>query len=342
MWIALSRKSLLANEEPFFNVFDIFCIALRLWRKAFFCEKIMTTPAAFNLLRMDQLTNDEIIALIKRAIDLKHNQQPIHRPDLFVANLFFENSTRTKCSFNVAEKKLGMQVINFETSTSSIQKGESLYDTCKTLESVGCKVLVIRHQQDHYYEELTQAPNCLSTPVVNAGDGSGEHPSQCLLDLMTIYEEFGGFEGLKVAICGDIKNSRVARSNYHALTRLGAQVVFVCPDQYRSGLGPVVDFDEIIDQVDVCMLLRIQHERHGDEKVQLTAQAYNDQYGLNQARYDRLKDTAIIMHPAPVNRGVEIADHLVEAPKSRIFLQMTNGMFMRQAMLELVIAKNLL
>ncbi|WP_245958044.1 aspartate carbamoyltransferase catalytic subunit [Psittacicella melopsittaci] len=291
----------------------------------------------FNLVKMANLTDEQIYALINHALALKNGEQaPIQRPDLYVANLFFENSTRTKHSFEVAQKHLGLNVINFECSTSSVNKGESLYDTCKTLEMIGCHLLVIRHPENEYYHQLQN----LSIPVISGGDGSGEHPSQCLLDLMTIYEQFGTFTDLNIVIVGDIKNSRVARSNYHALTRLGAKVSFVCPPEFTDPtLGPVVDFDQVISQVDVCMMLRVQHERH-DGQVLFDKDTYHQGYGLSQERYAQLHERAIVLHPAPVNRGVEIDSDLVEAPKSRIFTQMKNGMYMRQAILSLVIEQN--
>lgn len=289
-----------------------------------------------NLVKMSNLSNEAVYELLDRALALKNGAKPISRPDLFVANLFFENSTRTKHSFEVAEHKLNMNVINFETSTSSVQKGESLYDTCQTLAMLDCKILVIRHPKIAYYEELA----ALKIPIVSGGDGSGEHPSQCLLDLMTMYERFGKIEGLNVVIVGDIKNSRVARSNYHILSRLGARVSFVSPPIFTdNSLGQVVNFDEVISEVDVCMLLRVQHERH-DGGVLFDKQDYHQSYGLTQERYDKLKSNAIVMHPAPVNRDVEIADDLVEAEKSVIFEQMRNGMFMRQAILEKIIKDN--
>ena len=230
--------------------------------------------------------------------------------------------------------KLGLQVLNFDASTSSLNKGETLYDTCKTLEAIGCNILVIRHSQEAYYQELEG----LTIPVISGGDGSGEHPSQCLLDLMTLYEEFGHIEGLELVIAGDIKNSRVARSNYHMLTRLGAKVQFVGPQVFADPtLGQMVDFDQLIGQVDACMLLRVQFERH-QEAVALSQADYHAHYGLTLARYQELKPQAIVMHPAPVNRDMEIASELVEAPQSRIFTQMTNGRFMRQAILEKLIA----
>ena len=291
-----------------------------------------------NLVKMSDLSKEEVYALIQRALELKAGASPIQRPDLIAANLFFENSTRTKHSFEVAQMKLGLQVLNFEASTSSLNKGETLYDTCKTLEAIGCNMLVIRHSQEAYYQELEG----LTIPIVSGGDGSGEHPSQCLLDLMTLYEHFGRIEGLEVDIAGDIKNSRVARSNFHMLTRLGAKVQFVGPQVFADPtLGQMVDFDQVIGQVDACMLLRVQFERH-QEAVALSQADYHAHYGLTLARYQELKPQAIVMHPAPVNRDMEIASELVEAPQSRIFTQMTNGRFMRQAILEKLIADNAL
>ncbi|BAC44582.1 aspartate carbamoyltransferase catalytic subunit [Malacoplasma penetrans] len=291
-----------------------------------------------NLLSIDDLTNEQILNLIKRAIDIKENNNQIKRDDLYVANLFFENSTRTKMSFVVAQNKLGLKSIDFEVSTSSVNKGETLYDTCKTLEMIGVNMLVIRHSQKQYYKELEN----LEIPIINGGDGSGEHPTQCLLDLMTIYEKFKSFEGLKIAIVGDIKNSRVAKSNYKALTKLGAIVHFVAPDKFKDDeFNNYKEFDEIINEIDVCMLLRVQHERHeSQDKTQEFINIYHQQHGLSLPRYNKLKENAIVMHPAPVNRGVEIDTTLVESDKSVIFLQMKNGMFMRQAVLEYIIAEN--
>lgn len=287
-----------------------------------------------HLLSMEDLSNDEIFSLVKKASQFKSGEVNIPQyKDKFVANLFFENSTRTKCSFEVAEQKLGLNLVNFETSTSSVQKGESLYDTCKTLESIGVNLLVIRHSQNAYYEEL----NNLNILIANGGDGSGQHPTQSLLDLMTIYEEYGKFEGLNVLICGDIKNSRVARSNFHSLKALGANVMFASPEEWVDDTieASYVNIDDVINQVDIVMLLRVQHERHGiTGKANFEAENYHQQYGLTRERYDKLKEEAIVMHPAPVNRGVEIESELVEAPKSRIFKQMENGMYLRMAVID--------
>lgn len=290
-----------------------------------------------HLLSMEHLTTAEINTLIQKAIEYKEQGiQTTQFDNKYVANLFFENSTRTKSSFLVAEQQLGLKLIDFETSTSSIQKGESLYDTCKTLESIGVNLLIIRHFQNEYYEELKN----INVPIINAGDGSGQHPTQSLLDLMTIYEEYSSFEGMNVLICGDIKNSRVAKSNYFSLKALGANVMFTSPEAWRDETldAPYVDIDEVIDQIDIVMLLRVQHERHDNGDVNtFETNSYHEEYGLTQARYDQLQAHAIVMHPAPVNRGVEIDSNLVEASKSRIFRQMENGMYLRMAVIDYIL-----
>ncbi|TDM03952.1 aspartate carbamoyltransferase catalytic subunit [Macrococcus carouselicus] len=287
-----------------------------------------------NLLSIATLTQDDIMSIIKKAQAFKNGRT--EQFNGYAANLFFENSTRTKCSFEMAERRLGLDVIPFETSASSVTKGESLYDTAKTLESIGVDVLVIRHPENEYYKELVN----LGIPVVNGGDGSGQHPSQCLLDLMTIYEEFGTFENLDILICGDILNSRVARSNHEALTRLGANVRFAAPDYWQDKTidAEYVAIDEVIEDIDVCMLLRVQHERHNGGKTFEEAH-YHHEYGLTGERYNRLKDCAIIMHPAPVNRGVEIESQLVESSKSRIFRQMENGVYTRMSILSHILTE---
>lgn len=290
-----------------------------------------------HLLSMEHITTAEINTLIQKAIEYKEQGiQTTQFDNKYVANLFFENSTRTKSSFLVAEQQLGLKLIDFETSTSSIQKGESLYDTCKTLESIGVNLLIIRHFQNEYYEELKN----INVPIINAGDGSGQHPTQSLLDLMTIYEEYSSFEGMNVLICGDIKNSRVAKSNYFSLKALGANVMFSSPEAWRDETldAPYVDIDEVIDQIDIVMLLRVQHERHDNGDVNtFETNSYHEEYGLTQARYDQLQAHAIVMHPAPVNRGVEIDSNLVEASKSRIFRQMENGMYLRMAVIDYIL-----
>ncbi|GAX47352.1 aspartate carbamoyltransferase catalytic subunit [Pseudolactococcus reticulitermitis] len=293
-----------------------------------------------HLTSMALLSNDEVLGLIKRAQDFKYQRiKPVFNRQFFVANLFFENSTRTHKSFEVAEKKLGLDVIEFEASTSSVKKGETLYDTVLTMSAIGVDVCVIRHTDEDYYQELVDS-RTIQAAIVNGGDGSGQHPSQSLLDLMTIYEEFGTFDGLKIMIAGDITHSRVAKSNMQMLKRLGAAIYFTGPESWYADefdvYGQYVGLDDMIDSVDVLMLLRVQHERHESGET-FSKEAYHAQYGLTHARYAQMKASAIIMHPAPVNRGVEIASDLVEAPKSRIIAQMTNGMFMRMAILEAIL-----
>lgn len=293
-----------------------------------------------HILTAEALTDREVMGLIRRAGEFKQGAKwhPEER-QYFATNLFFENSTRTHKSFEVAEKKLGLEVIEFEASRSSVQKGETLYDTVLTMSAIGVDVAVIRHGKENYYDELIQSKT-IQCSIINGGDGSGQHPTQCLLDLMTIYEEFGGFEGLKVAIVGDITHSRVAKSNMQLLNRLGAEIYFSGPEEWYDHqfdvYGQYVPLDEIVEKVDVMMLLRVQHERH-DGKESFSKEGYHLEYGLTNERATRLQKHAIIMHPAPVNRDVELADELVESLQSRIVAQMSNGVFMRMAILEAIL-----
>ena len=293
-----------------------------------------------HLLTAEALTDREVMGLIRRAGEFKQGAKwhPEER-QYFATNLFFENSTRTHKSFEVAEKKLGLEVIEFEASRSSVQKGETLYDTVLTMSAIGVDVAVIRHGKENYYDELIQSKT-IQCSIINGGDGSGQHPTQCLLDLMTIYEEFGGFEGLKVAIVGDITHSRVAKSNMQLLNRLGAEIYFSGPEEWYDHqfdvYGQYVPLDEIVEKVDVMMLLRVQHERH-DGKESFSKEGYHLEYGLTNERATRLQKHAIIMHPAPVNRDVELADELVESLQSRIVAQMSNVVFMRMAILEAIL-----
>ena len=293
-----------------------------------------------NLVNMEQLSVDDVLTLIKRASAFKAGAPAPQFSNTVVANLFFENSTRTHRSFEVAENKLGMKVIQCESSTSSMTKGETLYDTVLTMSAIGSEILVIRAKEDEYYNALL-ASKTIQANIVNGGDGSGQHPSQCLLDLLTIYQQFGKFAGLQVAIVGDLRHSRVAKSDMQMLKRLGAKLYFSGPLEWFTpefaAYGEYLAIDELVAKVDVLMLLRVQHERHttGEEGT-FSKASYHQEFGLTQARYEKLGAQTIIMHPAPVNRDVEIADSLVESPKSRIVEQMTNGMFMRMAILEAV------
>ncbi|MBP2240061.1 aspartate carbamoyltransferase catalytic subunit [Cytobacillus eiseniae] len=290
-----------------------------------------------NLLTTTDLSINEINKILSDAQYFLDGGKWIPDRKVFVANLFFENSTRTKCSFEVAERRLGLDIIPFEVSTSSVSKGETLYDTVKTLEAIGVNAVVIRHNQDRYFDELVGKAD---VSVINAGDGCGHHPTQSLLDLLTIKQEFGSFEGLKIAIIGDIRHSRVARSNADTLARLGATVVFSGPEEWFDEEilenGTYENIDTAVETSDVIMLLRIQHERH-EEKGNTAAADYHKAFGLTEERERRMKAGSIIMHPAPVNRDVEIADSLVECERSRIFKQMQNGVYIRMAVLKRLI-----
>lgn len=285
------------------------------------------------MLTTADLTVEKINSLLIEADEFSKGKVLKPTKEIYVSNLFFEDSTRTKTSFDIAERKLGLQVVPFDVTSSSVNKGESLYDTVKTLQSLGINLLVIRHKQDQFYKELKE----IDLPIINGGDGTGNHPSQTLLDLMTIHQEFGKFKGLKIGIVGDVKHSRVANSNAVALRKLGAKVYFSGPEKwFDEGAiinGTYLSIDDLVKEVDVLMLLRIQHERH-DEKMKISLNNYHKKFGLTLEREKTMKQNAIIMHPAPINRGVEIHDDLVESPRSRIFQQMRNGVFARMAILK--------
>ncbi|MDR4886565.1 aspartate carbamoyltransferase catalytic subunit [Fredinandcohnia sp. QZ13] len=289
-----------------------------------------------HLLTMTELSIEDIDRILFDAELFAQGSKWKLEQQTFVANLFFEPSTRTRFSFEVAEKRLGADVLHLEAMTSSVQKGESLYDTVKTLQSIGANAVVIRHPEDEYFNELK---NGITIPIINAGDGCGHHPTQSLLDLLTIKQEFSRFKDINVLIVGDIRHSRVARSNAQTLTRLGAKVYFSAPLEWQDHTNPYgeyVDLDEGLKQADVVMLLRIQHERH-QSSMGLTKEEYHEQYGLTLKRGKNLKKGSIIMHPAPINRDVEMASELVEAKESRIFKQMENGVFVRMAVLKRVL-----
>lgn len=282
-----------------------------------------------HLTRLSDFTIEEIKEILERANRYASGEELPKLEGKVIANLFFEPSTRTQYSFMMAEQKLGLQMMDFTAETSSIQKGETLYDTVKTFEAIGVDGVVIRHPQNNYFEELI--PH-LNIPIFNGGDGSGNHPTQSLLDLLTIYQEYGKFEGLKIAIVGDIAHSRVAHTNIEVMNRLGMEVHLVAPDQFQEEGYQWENLDDVLEEMDIIMLLRVQHERH-DGGMQLTKEEYHAQYGLTLEREKRMKEGAIIMHPAPFNRGVEIADDVVECKRSRIFKQMSNGVFVRMSVL---------
>ncbi len=284
-----------------------------------------------QLRTLNDLTLPELQTILFEADTCRTSEDRMWGEQPIVANLFFEPSTRTKCSFEIAEKQLGIDIIPFDVSHSSVQKGETLYDTAKTLEAIGCKALIIRHPEMKYYEQL----NGLTIPIINAGDGAGDHPTQSLLDLLTIKQEFNRFDGLHVVICGDIRHSRVAHTNAKILKKLGARVSYSGPLEWMDPElteDEYLTMDEAVVQADVLMLLRIQTERH-DGEGGYTKETYHRQFGLTVEREMQMKSHSIIMHPAPVNRGVELAGSLVECRRSRIFKQMTNGVKVRKAIL---------
>lgn len=293
-----------------------------------------------HLTAISDLTVDAIYSILEKTHFYSQN---IHSPqfyrnklqDSLIANIFFENSTRTRFSFEVAQKRLGAMVLNFDKDSSSVAKGETLYDTLKTFESLGVNLAVIRHRDDQFVSELKDK---LDFSIINAGAGKFEHPSQSLLDLYTIQQEFNGFENLTITICGDIASSRVAKSNLKAFEKLGIKVnlcgpqILMPPKNELGNKQRNCSLDEAIKETDVLMFLRVQHERH--ETFELDTSNYNEAYGLNHQRLQQLSPTAIIMHPGPVNRDVEILSELVEHQQSRIFKQMHNGVFTRMAILD--------
>lgn len=252
-----------------------------------------------------------------------------------VVNLFFEPSTRTRTSFELAAKRLSADVINFSVPTSSVVKGETLKDTALTIQALGADFVVIRHPSagvPHFLSKILQIS------IINAGDGANEHPTQALLDLFTILSHKKKIKGLTVAIVGDIAHSRVARSNIYGLTKLGAKVRVICPPTLRpaeiDGLGVDV-FDSMeqgIKDVDVIMTLRLQLERQSKGFLP-SLEEYFNLYGLTKKRLKLAKDNAIVMHPGPMNRGVEIESEVADSRQSVILEQVTNGLAVRMAVL---------
>jgi len=257
-----------------------------------------------------------------------------------VVNLFFEDSTRTRISFELAAKRLSADVINFSAKGSSVSKGESLKDTALTLQAMGADAVVCRHQ-------ASGAPHTLSSwisgSVVNAGDGTHEHPTQALLDAFTMRQRTGRLEGLRVVIVGDVLHSRVARSNVLLLAILGAQVTLVAPPTLLPvgvGAWPAetsYDLDAVLPKSDVVMMLRVQRERMENAYFP-SPREYSRRYGLDAARMALLPDEAVVMHPGPMNRGMEIAAEVADSVRSTIVDQVTNGVSVRMAVLYLLLA----
>jgi aspartate carbamoyltransferase catalytic subunit len=291
-----------------------------------------------HLIGMKALSKEQIEALLDRAEAWANRpgEQSDALAGRFVANLFFEPSTRTRFSFEVAEKRLGMHVLNVAAEHSSTTKGETLYDTLRTLQAMGVEAAVIRIRENGLLEELADR---VGIHLVNAGDGTNEHPTQCLLDLLTMRRHFGRIAGLKVAIIGDLRHSRVLGSHLHALPKLGAELILSGPpnmlrreEELPAGVR-TVPLDDAIAAADVVMMLRVQLERHAHALFD-SPETYHQAFGLTLERYKRIKPHAVIMHPGPFNRGVEIHTDLVEADRSLIFTQKANGVPVRMAVLE--------
>jgi aspartate carbamoyltransferase catalytic subunit len=296
-----------------------------------------------HLLDLESLSADEIRLILENAKSFKEvftrsvKKVPALRGKT-VCTLFFENSTRTRTSFEMAAKRLSADTIGFSLSTSSVKKGESLLDTVRTIEAMGADIIVMRHGD-------SGAPHLISrrarSSIINAGDGTHEHPTQGLLDAFTILEIKQKFEGLRVSIVGDILHSRVARSNIHALTKLGAKVTLVGPATLvprtfaQFGVRVCYDLMQGIEDADVINILRIQHERM-DSGYFPSIREYRLLYGITHERLRAARPDVMIMHPGPINRGVEIDQDVADGPASVIQRQVTNGVAVRMAVLYLL------
>jgi aspartate carbamoyltransferase catalytic subunit len=296
-----------------------------------------------DLLGIKELTVEDINLILDTAAGFKDvlgrdiKKVPALRGKTAV-NLFFEPSTRTRTSFELAAKRLSTDVINFSVPTSSVVKGESLIDTALTVQALGADFIIIRHSSAGVPHLLAQK---LRASVINAGDGTNEHPTQALLDAFTIKEKKGRIEGLDIALVGDIIHSRVAKSNIYGLTKLGAKVRLIGPPTLIPreiediGVGVFNRMEEGMKDVDVVMMLRIQMERQGKGFFPSTEE-YSKNWGLTPERLSLAKDDAIVMHPGPMNRGIEISSEIADGPRSVILEQVTNGIAVRMAVMYLL------
>lgn len=296
-----------------------------------------------HFLSTHDLSIDEIVQLLELADHMAEiNSRAVPKVPALrgktIASVFFEDSTRTRLSFETAAKRLSAEVMTFSASTSSVNKGESLRDTIETLTAMGVHAFVVRHKSSGVPKQITQWTNAA---VVNAGDGWHQHPTQAMLDAYTITRNFGDKEsmaGRTIAIVGDIKHSRVARSNVDVFTRMGANVVLVAPDALLPSsiegwnVSTASSIDEVVGHVDVLYMLRMQRERM-DESLVISLKEYTDLYALTEERAARLAPHALLMHPGPINRGVEMQVDPSEVPGSRILQQVANGISVRMAVL---------
>ena len=296
-----------------------------------------------NLIGLEELSGEEIRFVLDTAEGFREVSQrsvkkvPALRGKVIV-NLFFEPSTRTRISFELAGARLSADVLNFTGSASSTVKGETLNDTARNIQAMGVDIVVVRHPCSGAAHQLAQV---LSAAVVNAGDGSHEHPTQALLDIFTIRQKRGRIDGLKVAIVGDVAHSRVARSNIWGLQKLGAEVFVVGPPTLvprgiaKLGVNVCHHLDDILSEIDVFNMLRIQRERQ-DKALFPTIREYSRLFGLNGKRMQRVKPDALILHPGPINRGVEVTPDVADGSQSVILDQVTNGLAVRMGVLYLV------
>ncbi len=295
-----------------------------------------------DLLGIKDMTADEIKLVLDTAATFKDvSERDIKKVPALrgktVINLFYEASTRTRTSFELAGKRLSADVINISTSTSSVVKGETLLDTARNIEAMKCNIIIVRHSCSGAPEFLSKH---LKSSVINAGDGFHEHPTQALLDMFTIREKLGRLEGLTVAIVGDIMHSRVARSNIYGLTTMGAKVrvcgppTMIPPGIERMGAEVSYDMDKAVEGADVVMMLRLQLERQSSGLFPCVRE-YAKLYGLNQVRVRRAAQHAIVMHPGPMNRGVEISSEVADGTPV-ILDQVTNGVAVRMAVMFLL------
>jgi aspartate carbamoyltransferase catalytic subunit len=291
-----------------------------------------------DILSIDDLSDSVVDEILGRSQQFftgnrgRRSSERLHGKIVF--NVFYENSTRTAMSFATAAHRLGASAIALSVERSSTQKGETLEDTARTLNAMRPDALVIRHRDNGAPAAVA---DIMEAPVLNAGDGTNEHPTQALLDAATIRHHFGRIEGLKVAICGDIRHSRVARSNAKLLPRLGAEIRLAGPPELMPGDAPALAIDEAIAGVDVVMMLRVQRERLESELGDRPGE-YLERYGLTRERLATASPEAAVMHPGPMNRGVEIDSAIADDPeRSLIRLQVEMGVAVRMACLELVV-----
>ena len=306
----------------------------------------MNNLSVDHLIGIKDLTREDIVLIFSTADSFK---EVINRPikkvpslrDITIANLFFENSTRTRLSFELAEKRLSADVVNFSAASSSVKKGETLIDTVNNILSMKVDMVVMRHPNPGAAKFLSER---IGAKVVNAGDGTHEHPTQALLDAFSIREALGAVEGKKVVIVGDILHSRVALSNIYCLQKLGAEVMVCGPTtlipKYISELGVKVEHNlrKALEWCDVANMLRIQLERQ-EIKYFPSLREYSMQFGLNKELLDSLPKEIIVMHPGPINRGVEITSDVADSKQSIILQQVENGVAIRMAVIYLLASK---